>query len=64
LVVVAGVVALADQDGRNSVPVRKQAQVSQADSRRQSSSAGRVHSPLPSIRAQASRRSRAMPVVS
>jgi len=37
---------------------------SQADLRRQSSSAGRVHRPLPSIRAWASRRSRAMPVLS
>ena len=45
-------------------PASKAATLAAADSIRQSSSAGRVHNPLPSIRAWASRRSRAIPVVS
>ena len=64
LAVVAGVVALPGEDGQELGAGAEVAQVSQADSRRQSSSAVRAHRPLPSMRACASRRSRAMPALS
>jgi hypothetical protein len=64
LAVVAGVVGLAGEDGQELGAGAEVGAGSQADSIRQSSSAGRVHRPLPSMRACASPRSLAMPVVS
>jgi len=53
-----------NKTGTNSGPVLKYAQVSHADSTRHSSSTGRVHSPLPSIRAWDSLRRRVIAAVS